>query len=618
MKRTLVGLFAFVVLVGLVPQNLRSQTADDPKDADALRAEIEKSKQRQRELEAEIEKSKQRERLLKAVLDVQVELAGKSQEEKDRLLFDRPRIAVRRTPLFQRVVKLCSEEGVQSRFFEMDVIARAPSAPLAEALVYGIAENSDKETVQKGFETILLDPDAMAKYPQRVRVAVVLCLMDVYVAQGKQPSGKVVEHVLQNDLSSRVRLFVLQELGQFGEAWYQLLSKNIRAEESDLRYGAMEGLQIMFIHGGIGAKELEENLRWMIDNEEDDNNRRLAVMMYGTHLKGKEHEDFLYRFVTDEKVHKRDEGAIVAAVDRLMACGENRERIFGMLEEACRNTDNPCSQEAAIGALAVWPDDRRKALDGLERVRTWAREMDEKLNPDKLSEELLPKGQYFVPLLQKVDEEIVGQMRFVPDVDTVEFIEKLMYESPFSCAQAGAPGCMVECLQDDNVEAILKKAMSEHSSTGVASSAMHAYSLLKGMEADDFLKQFVVKTRDDLKRKDAIRCLGRRGYDFGPRCKALEALQYLRKIEELAHLRADIDSAIANAEAYAPENFAAFLDGIEKTLEYSSVVWADSNPDNPAAKAGMESERGRQRAKALRGLYDKFFEIGLKERREGK
>ncbi|MDQ7780959.1 MAG: hypothetical protein RDV41_14780, partial [Planctomycetota bacterium] len=558
--------------------------------------------------EEEVERLRKQARLSShclALREISVGLWDKTAAERDRLLFDRPRAASPQTELFKKMMALCSEDGMQSSLFSM-IAEDSVTDSLKEALVYGIANNPHRAGIIEGFEAVLLDPDAMVKYPTRVRAAVVCSLMNTCAVRGIQPSEKTVDHVLANDLSSDARLFVVQELGRFGRKWYPLLAGHIKSEEKELRYGAMEGLQMMYVQKQIDAKELETNLKWLIENEDHANNRYLAVMMYGTHLRGERHEDYLYSIATEKDLHRNEKDTIEAAVDRLMACADNRKRAFETLEKLAVFS-HPFTQDAAIGALCVWPDSRKQALQSIERLLAWARKDDED-NLEKLNEERIEKGLSTLgALLEQIQEPIVTRLRFVPDMEGVSLLENLMYSSPFDNIQQTAPMSIVECMQNDEVGAILEKATREHEDAFVAEQAMRAYSLLKGMEADEFLKTYVIKTKNPDRQKRAIGVLGQRGWEFGPRCKALEALRYLKKIAELSHLSKELDEAISRALNYKPENFTAFLDAIERAHGYWATVWADTNPDNPAAKAGMESERGRQRAKALRGLYDKFF-----------
>ncbi len=621
MGNRLIGLVVFALATFFCIGSLPAQDTDEPGQEPAANEEVQK---RQEQLQKELEKLKEREKELDselavrgnvvALCDISVDINEKGHGEAERLLFGRPRVAGPQTPLLLKVIRLCSIEGILPDLFRM-LERPSVSTPMKEALVYGIMENADVEAVIRGYESIIQSPWEIRyqKYPDRVRATVVSCLMELYRLGGIQPSDDFVEHALSE--SDNGVTFFLRDLGKFGPEWYPLLSGRVCWATRPDRYGAMEGLQNLYLRGQISPELFAGDLQRMIKKEKDDTLLDLAILMYGTHLKGEKHEEFLR--VVLRNAETATEAGRAAYV--LMAFAENREDVFKALQKIMYE-DNPLAREAAIWAVAVWPDDRKRALDALDKLRKDAVEFDRKNGLDVYYDETYegPEGGHCKPLLQIVDDTLSWRMRYVPDAETVKFLRRLMDETPFQAVKCTLPYRMVEGMQDDETEKLLKDLAWKDPSAWVCHAALKMYSVLKGMEADEFLKQVAVESEHALRQEQAIKVLGLRGYWFGPRCKALETLKALQEqggYEE--SVRKALADAMKEAESYKPENWREFLDEIDKKEGYWLAVRSASlGSDRHAVQSGMQSEYIRRHNKAFIGLYAKFFELDTKEQSE--
>ncbi len=159
------------------------------------------------------------------------------------------------------------------------------------------------------------------------------------------------------------------------------------------------------------------------------------------------------------------------------------------------------------------------------------------------------------PLPQSVDEALAWRLAYVPDIETVRFLRRLVGETQFHMVKELLPFRMIECMQDEETEKLLKELAWHDPSAWVCLAALRAYSRLKGMETDEFLRQVVVESKLALRQEQAIKVLGERGRWYGPRCKALETLKALQKegrYEESA--RKALADAIESAASYKPES----------------------------------------------------------------
>jgi hypothetical protein len=250
-------------------------------------------------------------------------------------------------------------------------------------------------------------------------------------------------------------------------------------------------------------------------------------------------------------------------------------------------------------------------LDALREVRKRAREYDEKnkARPPYVDEKgfvhLAP-----VPSLEMVDRTIARKLTYIPDFRVVEFLLEFLEDTPYQQAKAEVPYRLIECVQDERVEEILKKLIFHHEDAYVCQRAIMAYSVLKGFDADDYLKRVVIRGKDKLRQIFAIQQLGWRGYVFGPFCKAEKVLNYLARIDELSHLDDEINKALGEAKRYHPAHFYWYLCEMDRHLSYWNTFHIQSRPQDYAwtKRVRMSTVDRERTAKAKIALYHKYFQ----------